>query len=329
MKVPPPDSQPPPSRPSLEELDKKLGDQTASLGAPTDSALKNARQSLADSRLALGRRLLLDGQGEKATVERAGLDPTSVLVARALKEEMAGLVKEHGLDPQLLEACLAALAGGVSAETLFERYEHALLATCTPEQAVQGLEIVGASIELVIRYEQQLRDMVPRFRNDDSEEENERREKWGDEPPVRVRSIAEVLIIANEMAREKLLALGRPEHLEAAASLESVNRTLNELLREARLDIVRDLLPSLLAQSEEATLLLVAEDPALLPSPPDEDATLKIEAWRSARGSRADPALYFIATAGPVERRVVLLSLSEELGVPPSALAHAAERMSS
>jgi hypothetical protein len=329
MKVPPPGGGLPPNatantKPSLEELDKKLGDQTATLGAPTESALKSARQVLADSRMAIGRKMLLDSKGARENAEKAGLDPTSVLVARTLKEEMAGLVKQHGLDPQLLEACLAALAGGVSAETLFERYEHSLRSTCTPEQAVQGLEIVAASIELVIKYEQQLRAMVPKLRQDEEEEEKERREKWGDEPPVRVRSIAEVLIIANEMAREKLLELGGPEHLVAAAMLEQINETLSELLRDGRLDIVRDLLPSLLAQSEEATLLLVAEDAALTPIAPDEQQAAILSSWRASPLSRAETALYFIASAGPFERRTILLSLAEQLQVPPGVLAHAA-----
>jgi hypothetical protein len=124
-----------------------------------------------------------------------------------------------------------------------------------------------------------------------------------------------MLLVANEQARGQLG--------DAGGALKEINTELKNLLAAGDLDVVRERMPSLLERSELATAELAAKDPAIQPKAPDADAAQKIATWRTTN-PRAEMALHFIRTTTPVERAMVIKQIAEELGVPPSAIAHTA-----
>lgn len=289
--------------PTIAALEQKFLQQTDGLGPPDDASQTAARKQLVDARLEIGRKLLSD----PTTAESVGLDPSNALIAKQLQDELLTELPKGSVEAQILETCIAGLAGGVSADSMFEHFES--------RGIVSGLQIVDSAIRLVIDYEREMRATQARFRPNEDRERAELRRKFGEEPPVRVRTLGETLLIANEQAKEQL---GPGEHANALAE---VNTAISELLKKGDLEALREQLPALLDKSEQATTHLAATDPALQPKEPDAAQKAKLDAWKSTN-ARAEMALHFIRTAGPVERASVLRQLAQELEVPASAIAH-------
>lgn len=104
-----------------------------------------------DSRLMLGRRLL----DSPRLADQLGLDPFDVHVATLIKYALHEDLSRDGLDRELIELCLAAIAGGVSADALYAR-----LSISFADRA-ELLELADAAILLVSETEQRLN--VPRM----------------------------------------------------------------------------------------------------------------------------------------------------------------------
>lgn len=99
-----------------------------------------------DSRLVLGRRLLESPR----LAEELGLDSFQVHLATLIKYALHEDLSRDGLDRELIELCLAAIAGGVSADALYARLSISF------EDRAELLELADAAIVLVAETERRL-----------------------------------------------------------------------------------------------------------------------------------------------------------------------------